>query len=88
VSHHRKGGRLQLRVGTGYFPEEAKSLDEWRTELREIDAELLFLLQRRAQLAIDLLVLLRRDDLTLGELNAERRNEFPTSGSKKGRILL
>ena len=45
-----------------------KSLDEWREELREVDAELILLLDRRMQLALQLLARLRSGPLTLGEL--------------------
>jgi hypothetical protein len=44
------------------------SLDDWHKEQREIDAELIALLQRRMQLAIELFILFRTDLLTLGEL--------------------
>ena len=44
------------------------SLDDWRARLREIDAELIILLERRMQLAVELLALLRSEALTLGEL--------------------
>lgn len=44
------------------------SFDEWRAELREIDAELIALLQRRMEMAIELLHALRSEELTLGEL--------------------
>jgi len=40
------------------------SLDDWRARLREIDAELILLLQRRMQLAVELLALLRSEALT------------------------
>ncbi len=43
------------------------SLDDWRAELRDVDAELILLLQHRAQLAVELLALLRTEPLTLGE---------------------
>jgi len=49
-------------------PKVIRSLDEWREELREIDAELIFLVDRRMQLALQLLGLLRSGPLTLGEL--------------------
>jgi len=45
-----------------------KSLDEWRQELREIDAELILLLGRRMELALQLLARLRSGSLTLGGL--------------------
>jgi hypothetical protein len=45
-----------------------KSLSDWRAELCEIDAELILLLQRRTQLAVELLTLLRSEQLTLGEM--------------------
>ena len=45
-----------------------KNLDDWRKELRDIDAELLYLLHRRMQLSIELLALLRGEQFTLGEL--------------------
>ena len=45
-----------------------KSLEDWREDIREIDAELIVLLQRRTQLAIELFALLRTAPLTLGEL--------------------
>lgn len=45
-----------------------KSLEDWRDDIREIDAELIILLQRRTQLAIELFALLRTEPLTLGEL--------------------
>ena len=45
-----------------------KSLEDWRDDICEIDAELIILLQRRAQLAIELFALLRTESLTLGEL--------------------
>lgn len=45
-----------------------KSLEEWPDELCEIDAELISLLHRRTQLAIQLLGLVRSGPLTLGEL--------------------
>ncbi len=44
------------------------SLDDWRSEVRELDAELITLLERRMQLAVELLALLRSEALTLGEL--------------------
>jgi chorismate mutase len=52
----------------GHPPKVIKSLDDWRKELRDIDAELLILLHRRMQLAIELLALLRGEHFTLGEL--------------------
>jgi DNA-binding NarL/FixJ family response regulator len=47
------------------------NLDEWRKELREIDVELVSLLRRRAELAIELLQRLSRKDLTLGDLDKD-----------------
>lgn len=41
---------------------------DWRDELENLDAELIRLLNRRAELATQLLQLLRREDLTLGLL--------------------
>src|SRR6266496_476039 len=48
-----------------------KSPDEWREELREIDAELLSLLQRRVELAIEFLQILSSADLSLGDLDQD-----------------
>lgn len=48
-----------------------KSLDEWRKELREIDAQLLWLLQRRVNLASRLLEILRTEELTLGDFDQD-----------------
>jgi hypothetical protein len=45
-----------------------KSLEDWRDYLRATDAELIVLLQRRMQLAIELFALLRTEPLTLDEL--------------------
>jgi len=45
-----------------------KSLEEWLAELREVDAELIVLLHRRLQLALDLLLVFRHKDFTLGDL--------------------
>jgi chorismate mutase len=42
-------------------------LAEWRTELDVIDAEVIFLLNRRAQLAMELLRILGTETLTLGD---------------------
>ena len=47
------------------------SLDDWRKELHDIDAELISLLQRRLELAIEFLQLLHNDDLSLGDLNQD-----------------
>jgi len=54
------------------------SIDEWRKELEAIDAELVRLLNRRVQLALDLLIVLRSEELTLGtpELDIERMTIF------------
>jgi len=49
-------------------PKVIKSLEEWLAELREVDAELIFLLHRRMQLALELLLLFRDKDFTLGDL--------------------
>ncbi len=45
-----------------------KSLDDWHDELREIDAELIVLLERRMQLAVELFALMRTEPITLGKL--------------------
>ena len=45
-----------------------RSLSEWQEELRELDAELISLLQRRTQLAMELFTLVRSEQLTLGEM--------------------
>jgi DNA-binding CsgD family transcriptional regulator len=47
------------------------SLDNWREELRDVDAELISLLQRRLELAIAFLQLLRTDELSLGDLDQD-----------------
>lgn len=47
------------------------SLDNWRGELRDVDAELISLLHRRLDLAIEFLQLLRTDELTLGDLDQD-----------------
>jgi len=44
------------------------SFDDWRKELRDVDAELISLLQRRLELAIEFLQLLHTDELSLGDL--------------------
>jgi hypothetical protein len=44
------------------------SLDDWQRERRELDAQLIALLQRRMQLPIELFALLRTEPVTLGEL--------------------
>jgi len=64
------------------------SFDDWREELRDVDAELISLLQRRLELAIEFLRLLRTDELSLGDvdqdtlrlgilLSSERAGDFP-----------
>lgn len=45
--------------------------DQWREELRDVDAELVSLIQRRVELAIGLLELLRTGELTLGDLEMD-----------------
>ena len=52
------------------------SLDDWREQLNEIDAELMILLQRRMQLAGELWELLRSEPLTLGENDLDRLGIF------------
>jgi hypothetical protein len=42
------------------------SIEEWRAEIDLVDAELMSLLSRRVQLAVDMLMLLRSEALTLG----------------------
>jgi chorismate mutase len=42
-------------------------LAEWRTELDVIDAEVISLLNRRVQLSVELLRILRSEALTLGD---------------------
>ena len=42
-------------------------LAQWNTELDVIDAEVISLLNRRVQLAVELLRILRSDALTLGD---------------------
>jgi DNA-binding CsgD family transcriptional regulator len=48
-----------------------KSFEDWRNELREIDAQLLWLLQRRVTLAINLLEMLRTQEITLGDFDED-----------------
>lgn len=47
------------------------SFDDWREELRDIDAELVSLVQRRLELAIEFLQLLSTDKLSLGHLDQD-----------------
>ena len=47
-----------------------KPLDQWRAELRDIDAELIQLIHRRTQLAVELLQALRAND-PLGDLDRD-----------------
>jgi len=47
-----------------------RQLQDWRKEIEAIDAELVRLVNRRAQLAVELLRLFRRD-LSLGDLNRD-----------------
>lgn len=47
-----------------------KSIEEWRADIDLVDAELVTLLNRRVQLAVEMLALLRSKILTLGD--AER----------------
>ncbi len=47
------------------------SFDDWREELRDVDAELISLLQRRLKLAIEFLHLLRTDELSLGDMDQD-----------------
>lgn len=42
------------------------SIAEWRAEIDLVDAELILLLSRRVQLAVEMLALLRSEALTLG----------------------
>lgn len=42
------------------------SIEEWRAEIDLVDAELMSLINRRVQLAVEMLMLLRSDALTLG----------------------
>ena len=42
------------------------SFEEWRAEIELVDAELVSLLCRRVQLAVEMLALLRSETLTLG----------------------
>jgi DNA-binding CsgD family transcriptional regulator len=48
-----------------------KSLADWRQELREIDAQLLTLLQRRVGLAIQMLEVLSTEELSLGDFDMD-----------------
>ncbi|MFN2532729.1 MAG: hypothetical protein ABR555_15670 [Pyrinomonadaceae bacterium] len=45
-----------------------ENLENWRDDLREVDAELIVLLQRRMELAVELLALLRTQPVTLGNV--------------------
>ena len=45
-----------------------RHIEEWRDELEAVDAEIIRLINRRAQLAIELLRLLRGEDLSVGSL--------------------
>jgi hypothetical protein len=47
------------------------SFDDRREQLRDVDAELTSLLQRRIELAIEFLQLLRTDELSLGDLDQD-----------------
>ena len=47
------------------------SIEDWRKELRDVDAQLIALLQRRLDLAIELLQVLHTDELTLGDLELD-----------------
>ncbi|HEY2974599.1 MAG TPA: LuxR C-terminal-related transcriptional regulator [Pyrinomonadaceae bacterium] len=47
------------------------SFDDWRKELRDVDAELISLLQRRLELAIEFLQLLHTDESSLGDLDQD-----------------
>src|SRR5260370_19165392 len=64
------------------------SFDDWREDLRDVDAELISLLKRRLKLAIEFLQLLSTDELSLGDvdqdtlrlgilLSSEREGHFP-----------
>jgi len=46
-----------------------ESLDHWREELHQVDTQLVALLQRRIELAMELLDLLRTGELSLGDLD-------------------
>ncbi len=44
-----------------------RTVKDWREEINDIDAELISLLQRRMELAVELLELLRSEEVSLGD---------------------
>jgi chorismate mutase len=56
-----------LKLNTASINDLEEMFKQWRVEIDAVDAELVFLLNRRVQLAVEMLHILRSEMMTLGD---------------------